>query len=62
MLAGHDETSLLDALVFTGFSLPIERVMVNGVWRVEDGEHRSGAAAYERYAATLARLGLGGTR
>lgn len=39
MLAGHNTESILDALVFTGAALPIERVMVAGDWRVVDGVH-----------------------
>lgn len=39
MLVGHDTESFLDALVFSGFTLPIERVMVNGEWRVVGGIH-----------------------
>ena len=39
MLAGHDSDSMLDALVFFGARLPIDRVMVGGSWRVVDGEH-----------------------
>ena len=62
MLAGHDAASLLDALVFSGFTLPIDRVMVAGIWRVTDGAHRGASAAYERYAAALRRLDVGGTR
>ncbi len=39
MLAGHNTESILDALVFSGATLPIERVMVAGEWRVLDGVH-----------------------
>ena len=39
MLAGHDADTMLDALVFSGFSLPLERVLVNGIWQVSDGRH-----------------------
>ena len=39
MLAGHDMDSILDALVFSGLRLPIDRVMVGGEWRVHDGVH-----------------------
>ena len=39
MLAGHDTESILDALVFSGARLPIDRVMVGGEWRVLDGAH-----------------------
>ena len=57
MLLGHDETSLLDALVFSGYRLPIERVMVGGEWRVVDGDHIERDSIRERFAATLQRLG-----
>jgi formimidoylglutamate deiminase len=49
MLAGHDAKTMLDALVFSGFSLPLERVMVNGEWRVEDGRHLDRARARSEY-------------
>jgi len=39
MLAGHDKESILDALVFSGFTLPIDRVMVAGEWQVIEGDH-----------------------
>ncbi|MFL2547053.1 MAG: formimidoylglutamate deiminase [Candidatus Rariloculaceae bacterium] len=42
VLAGHGTDSILDALVFSGHSSPINRVMVGGEWRVIDGVHTSG--------------------
>ena len=39
MLAGHNTESILDALVFSGATLPISRVMVGGEWQVIDGVH-----------------------
>ena len=57
MLVGHGEESLLDALVFSGYRLPIERVMVHGSWRVIDGNHVSQDEYRGRYAATLERIG-----
>jgi formimidoylglutamate deiminase len=57
MLVGHDETSLLDALVFSGYRLPIDRVMVAGDWRVVDGYHVEREDIGIRYAQTLERLG-----
>ncbi len=56
MLLGHDETSLLDALVFSGYRLPIDRVMVDGKWCVIDGDHVARDSIRERFAATLQRL------
>ncbi|MBT8077397.1 MAG: formimidoylglutamate deiminase [Gammaproteobacteria bacterium] len=41
MLSGHSDESILDALVFSGFTLPIDRVMVDGNWQLVDGRHRS---------------------
>ena len=57
MLVGHDDASLLDALVFSGYRLPIERVMVNGAWRVVDGEHVDQAGMRRDYAQALRRIG-----
>jgi formimidoylglutamate deiminase len=56
MLLGHDSDSVLDALVFSGYSLPIERVMVNGEWRVIDGRHVNAGYARREFARTLARI------
>ena len=39
MLAGHNDATRLDALVFSGYPLPVERVMVAGEWRVVDAAH-----------------------
>jgi formimidoylglutamate deiminase len=58
MLVGHGEASLLDALVFSGYRLPIERVMVNGDWRVIDGRHVEQEEANIAYAETLRRIGV----
>ena len=57
MLAGHGDESRLDALVFSGYPLPIERVMVDGQWCVTDGSHVRRDAVREEFAATLDRLG-----
>ena len=56
MLLGHGTESLLDALVFSGLPLPIERVMIGGVWRVIDGRHVLREPARQAYARTLAGL------
>ena len=53
MLVGHDDASRLDALVFSGYRLPIERVMVNGEWRVIDGEHVAAKTSREEFAAVV---------
>ena len=57
MLLGHDDASLLDALVFSGYRLPIERVMVDGAWQVIDGEHVDQARTRRDYAEALERVG-----
>lgn len=60
MLAGHGDESLLDALVFSGYRLPVERVMVHGEWHVIDGEHVARDAARNAFAQTLQRIGVAG--
>ena len=57
MLTGHGDESRLDALVFSGYRLPIEGVMVHGEWLVADGEHRSGAATRDAFRAAAAVVG-----
>jgi formimidoylglutamate deiminase len=56
MLLGHDSQTLLDALVFSGFTLPIDRVMTHGEWRVVDGRHVAREHAHAEYARVVARL------
>lgn len=58
MLVGHGAASLLDALVFSGYRLPIERVMVNGEWQVIDGDHIDRDDTRQAYAETLQRIGI----
>ena len=58
MLAGHTTRSLLDALVFSGFTLPIDRVMVNGKWQVADGLHTGAKDAREAYLDVVSGLEL----
>lgn len=53
MLAGHGDDSRLDALVFSGYPLPVERVMVNGDWQVLDAMHVERNRARWDYAAKL---------
>ncbi len=57
MLAGHDDESRLDALVFSGYPLPIERVMVQGDWRVVDARHVERDRTRADYRAALQTLG-----
>ncbi len=61
MLTGHDDASRIDALVFSGYALPIERVMVHGEWRVIDGRHLSAEESRAAYAAAVAGLGESAT-
>jgi formimidoylglutamate deiminase len=56
MLVGHDKESILDALVFSGFTLPIDRVMVNGEWQVLDGDHVAGEWSGSEYARVVREL------
>jgi len=58
MLAGHTTRSLLDALVFSGFTLPIDRVMVNGDWKVTDGLHTRATEARQAYLDVVRGLDL----
>ena len=60
MLAGHATRSLLDALVFSGFTLPIDRVMVAGEWQVIDGLHKSGESHASAYTGLANRIDLDG--
>lgn len=56
MLVGHEPESLLDALVFSGFTLPIDRVMARGEWRVIEGRHVEADTAKREYARTVEYL------
>lgn len=56
MLAGHGPDTLLDALLFSGYRVPIERVMVHGEWKVVAGEHVDRADTAQDFAAALAKL------
>ena len=56
LLAGHGPDTLLDALLFSGYRVPVERVMVHGEWKVVDGEHVDRAGTARDFAAAMARL------
>jgi formimidoylglutamate deiminase len=56
MLVGHRTESLLDALVFSGFTLPIDRVMSKGMWQVVEGSHQEQKQIGENYAAVVKEL------
>lgn len=58
MLAGHNDDSRLDALVFSGYPLPVERVMVDGKWCVVDAVHIDRDRARSEYSTTLEKLGM----
>ncbi|MXZ59625.1 MAG: formimidoylglutamate deiminase [Acidobacteria bacterium] len=58
MLAGHGPATLLDALLFSGYRVPIERVMVHGEWKVTGGRHVDRSRTARDFAAALARLGM----
>ena len=57
MFAGHDDESRLDALVFSGYPLPVERVMVDGEWVVVDAMHVDRERARDEFVAALENLG-----
>ena len=59
MLAGHDAETMIDALVFSGGALPIDRVMVGGEWRVLDGVHVEGLQAKNDFLHAVGRLWSG---
>ena len=56
MFAGHGENTLLDSLLFSGYRVPIERVMVHGEWRVVDGRHVDDDSSRAAYRHVLERL------
>jgi formimidoylglutamate deiminase len=56
VLAGSDDSNLLDSLVFSGHRLPIDSVMACGEWRVHDGDHVAQNATRARYVHTLKAL------
>jgi len=56
VLAELDDAEILDALVFSGQRLPIERVMACGDWQVLDGEHLQQDATRVRYRHALRAL------
>ena len=56
MLIGHSDASRLDALVFAGYRLPIDRVMVGGDWCVVDGEHIASDASRGAFADAVGEI------
>lgn len=57
MFVGHDDESRLDALVFSGYPLPVERVMVNGDWHVIDAVHVRRDESRSAYSEAITKLG-----
>jgi len=57
MLVGHGDESRLDALVFSGYQLPIDGVMVHGEWLVSNGEHRIRRECRDGFREAIERLG-----
>jgi formimidoylglutamate deiminase len=56
MLLGHEADTLMDALVFSGYRVPVERVMVHGEWRVLEGRHVSHDIARREYGRVVEAL------
>lgn len=56
-LVGHGDPSLLDALVFSGYPLPVERVMVHGAWCVSGGRHVRRDETRAKFTQALERIG-----
>lgn len=56
MMAAHGDATRLDALVFSGYSLPIDAVMVGGEWLVQHGQHKNAAEASAAYVDSVARI------
>ncbi len=56
VLMGHSSDSILDALVFSGYSLPIDRVMMGGEWYVTNGVHNRAQINSCRYREVIHRL------
>jgi len=56
VFAGHDDDTLLDSLVFSGYRVPVDRVMVHGEWQVLDGQHVSQDDARREYRRVVEAL------
>jgi formimidoylglutamate deiminase len=53
---GHENDTLMDALVFSGYPVPIERVMVGGDWLIVDGRHVARDEIRVRYRRAMEAL------
>jgi len=58
VLAGHGPATFIDALVFSGSPLPVDRVMVNGQWQVVNGVHRCAEAVLNRFQKVIREIDL----
>jgi len=56
VFGGHDEDTLLDTLVFSGYRVPIQRVMVHGEWQVLDSCHVRQDETREAYRQAVEAL------
>ena len=56
MLAGHGDDTRLDALVFSGYRLPIDAVMVGGEWCVRNGVHCGAEESRAAFKDTMERV------
>ena len=56
VLADQEDARLLDALIFSGYRVPIERVMTCGTWQVVDGDHIDQDQVRVRYRHALRAL------
>ena len=56
LFGGHDDDTLLDALVFSGYRVPVERVMVHGEWKVTGGRHVDQDESTKEYRSVVEAL------
>ena len=56
VFGGHDDDTLLDALVFSGYRVPVERVMVHGEWKVMGGRHVNQDKSTDEYRRAVEAL------
>ena len=55
-LYAHDDTHLLDSVIFASQGNPVLEVMVNGHWTIRDGQHALEQISADNFAKLLARL------
>lgn len=56
VMIGHESDSILDALVFSSYGLPIDRVMVGGEWYVRNGVHTKQQQSKTRFQEVVGKL------